>query len=115
MKVKDLTAKLDLETINEGNNLDTEISKPACCDLLSIAMGNLPENCAWVTVMSNINTLAVAALTDAACVILALGTAVTDEFTAKAATTGITVLRSKGGIFDVALEVQKALDAENNL
>lgn len=115
MKVKELPEKMGLEIINEGNNFDADITRPACCDLLSIAMGNLPDGCAWVTVMSNINTLAVASLTDAACVILALGTAVTDEFTAKAASTGISVLRGKGGIFETALEVQKLLDAENNL
>ena len=44
---------------------------PFCCDLLSIAMGQAPSGSAWVTVMSNLNTLAVASLADVACVILA--------------------------------------------
>ena len=48
-----------------------KISKLFCCDLLSIAMGKLPENSAWVTVMANINTLAVAMLAEAACIIFA--------------------------------------------
>jgi len=112
MRVIDLTKKLNLKMINEGDHLLDEISKPACCDLLSVAMGNLPEHCAWVTVMSNINTLAVASLTDAACVILALNTAVTEEFTDKAKATGITVMQGSEPIFDIALEIQKALDAE---
>ncbi len=64
--------------VNKGDGLDREITTPFCCDLLSIAMGRAPSGCAWVTVMGNMNTLAVAALTDAACVILAEG-AVLDE------------------------------------
>jgi hypothetical protein len=106
---------MDLEIINEGNNMEAEVNGPACCDLLSIAMGNLPAGCAWVTIMSNINTLAVATLTDAACVILALGTAVTDEFREKAAETGITVFRTELPIFEAALEVYKAVNGETDL
>ena len=44
---------------------------PFCCDLLSVAMGKAPAGCAWVTVMGNMNTLAVATLADAACGIAA--------------------------------------------
>ena len=103
--------KLELEVLNEGDNMDAEVLTPACCDLLSVAMGTLPEGCAWVTVMSNINTLAVASLADAACVILALRTAVTDDFIAKANVQGITVLRSTKHIFETALAVQRLLEA----
>ena len=60
MNVHGLIEKLDFEIINEGSNIDEEVTSVECCDLLSVAMGNLPSGCAWVTVMSNINTLAVA-------------------------------------------------------
>ena len=103
--------KMGLEVLCEGDNMDAEVLTPACCDLLSIAMGTLPEGCAWVTVMSNINTLAVASLADAACVILALNTAVTDDFLAKANMQGITVLRSSKHIFETALEIQRLIEA----
>ena len=112
MKVSELAKNLNLTVLIEGDHWDSDITVPACCDLLSVAMGTLPEGCAWVTVMSNINTLAVASLTDAACVILALKTAVEDNFLAKAEATGITVLRSPDHIFDTALKVYKQL--ENN-
>ena len=52
---------------------EKEITGVYCCDLLSIAMTKVPARAAWVTVMSNLNTLAVASLTEAACVILAEG------------------------------------------
>ena len=112
MNVRSITENLGLEVINQGSGMDISISSVECCDLLSIAMGNLPPDCAWVTVMSNINTLAVASLTDAACVILALNTQVTDEFTNKAAEAGITVLRSEDGIFETALAVHDLICRE---
>lgn len=112
MNVRNIAESLGLEVINQGSGMDTSVSSVECCDLLSIAMGNLPPECAWVTVMSNINTLAVASLTDAACVILALNTQVTDEFTGKAAETGITVLRSEDGIFETALAVHDLICRE---
>ena len=74
MTVQELIDKQIFTTLCVGEG-DTEkkISKLFCCDLLSIAMGKLPENSAWVTVMANINTLAVAMLAEAACIIFAEG------------------------------------------
>lgn len=82
-----------------------EISVPFCCDLLSIAMSRAPAGCAWVTVMANINTLAVAALTDCACVILAEGTAFDEACLNKAREQGIPVFSTSLPIFDAALKV----------
>ncbi len=59
--------------VNRGADTDRAITSVYCCDLLSVAMGHAPAGSAWVTVMGNINTLAVVALTDAACVVLAGG------------------------------------------
>jgi ABC-type antimicrobial peptide transport system permease subunit len=78
MTVQELIDKNVFQEINIGDDTDRSITKPFCCDLLSIAMGRAPAGCAWVTVMGNLNTLAVAALADAACVILAEG-AMLDE------------------------------------
>ena len=64
--------------VNEGEERSREISTVFCCDLLSIAMGRAPAGCAWVTVMGNMNTLAVAALADAACIIMAEGATLDD-------------------------------------
>ena len=90
---------------NIGNDPGREITVPFCCDLLSIAMGRAPEGCAWVTVMGNMNTLAVASLTDAACVIMAEGAAMDDAAMKKAKEQGITVLGTDQPIFDAALKI----------
>lgn len=97
--------------VNAGGGLERKITKPFCCDLLSIAMGRAPERCAWVTVMGNMNTLAVASLTEAACVIMAEGAALDDAARAKAADQEITVLETEEPVFEAALAVWKKLQA----
>ena len=105
MTVKDLIDIGMFELVNEGDEPEREISKLFCCDMLSIAMSKASAGCAWVTVMGNINTLAVAALSDAACVILAEGVRLDEPATAKAQMQGITVLRTEMPIFEAALSV----------
>ena len=91
------------------HDTDRSITKPFCCDLLSIAMGRAPAGCVWVTVMGNLNTLAVAALADAACVILAEGAMLDEAAVKKAAQQGITVLRTEEPVFETALAVKELL------
>ena len=71
MTVQELIYSNLFQLKNAGDDLERDITVPFCCDLLSIAMGQAPSGSAWVTVMSNLNTLAVASLADVACVILA--------------------------------------------
>lgn len=99
------------EVLNEGDQPDREITVPYCCDLLSIAMGKLPAGAAWVTVMGNVNTLAVATLTDAACIILAEGSSLDEPARKKAAEQGVTVLRTEHPIFETALSIYQKLHA----
>lgn len=95
--------------VNLGEELDRPITTPFCCDLLSIAMGRAPAGCAWVTVMGNMNTLAVATLTEAACVILAEGAALDAVAAKKAVEQEITVLSTDLPIFEAALKVHQLL------
>lgn len=98
------------ELVNKGVELDREITKPFCCDLLSIAMSKMPQGAAWVTVMANVNTLAVASLTDAACIILAEGCNLDNDAKEKAKEKGITVLRCELPIFDCALLIYNRIN-----
>ena len=73
MRVCDLAEKGIFSVVNLAGEASQEITTPYCCDFLSVAMSRAPAGCAWVTVTANVNTLAVATLTEAACVILAEG------------------------------------------
>lgn len=111
MKVNELFHVSEFKVVNIGENQDREILIPYCCDLLSIAMGKMPSDSAWVTVMGNINTLAVATLADASCIILAEGSKLDEPALKKAREQGITVLETELPIFDAALVVYQKLHA----
>ena len=74
MTVKELAAACGFDVAcGEG---DREVTGGIyCCDLLSIVMGRAPADCAWVTVMGNLNSIAVSVLADTACIVLAEGMA----------------------------------------
>ena len=110
MTVKELIDTGKFTVVNEGDTERT-IDRVFCCDLLSIAMSKAPSDCAWVTVMANINTLAVASLADAAVVILAEGSRLDDISAAKAAEQKINVLATDDPIFETGLTVKEMADA----
>lgn len=109
MTVEELISKNIFKEINKGDDTSAEISKVFCCDLLSIAMSKAPAGGAWITVMGNINTLAVATLTDTACVILAEGINLDGAALEKAKEEGITVLQTEMPIFEAALAVNSGI------
>lgn len=111
MTVQNLLDSGAFRTVNVGENPEREITVPFCCDLLSIAMGRAPAGCAWVTVMGNMNTLAVASLADAACIIMAEGAVLDEMAMKKAREQEITVLDTELPIFDAALKVYQMLNA----
>ena len=86
-----------------------EITGVFCCDLLSVAMSKAPAGGCWVTVMGNINTLAVASLTDCACVILAEGTLLDDSVIEKAKLQDITLFKTDMPIFEAGLKVHEMI------
>lgn len=110
MTVNELIQSKEFQLINQGTGLDQEITTPFCCDLLSIAMGKAPAGCAWVTVMGNLNVLAVAALADAACIILAEGVSLDETAGPKAVQEGITVFQTDLAVFEAALRISRMMN-----
>ena len=74
-------------------------------DLLSWVMGRAGADNAWITIMSNINTIAVATLADTACIILAEGVTLDNEVLAAAETKGVNVLSSSLTAYDIAVKL----------
>lgn len=102
MTVQELSELDDFTIICEGDT-SREIECLYCGDLLSIVMSKAPSDCAWVTVMGNINAVAVASLADMACVVLAEGTVADEIMMTKAKAQGINVLKTQLPVFDAAL------------
>lgn len=111
MTVKELMDALQFKVLNEASGAnDKNVGSIYCCDLLSIAMSRMSEDAAWVTVMSNMNTLAVASLTDVSCVILAEGVAADEGMLAKAKEQDITLLSTELPVYEAAKLVGKNIE-----
>lgn len=107
MKLQTILELPECKVLVKGNP-EREVSRVFCCDLLSIAMGKAPADGVWVTVMGNKNTLAVASLTDTACIVLAEGITLDEGTLQKAEEEGIAILSTELPIFDIALEIYEA-------
>lgn len=86
-----------------------EIESVYCCDMLSIAMGRAPSGSAWVTVMGNVNSVAVAALADVSCIIYAEGVVPDAQSVQRASQQEICLLKTELPVFDAALKIHQAL------
>lgn len=114
MKVEELIAKSPFSVLSTGDT-SKEIQQPFCCDLLSIAMSKAKANSAWVTVMGNMNTLAVATLTDISCVILAEGALLDAAALDKAKAENMNILATDLPIFEAAHLVDQLLNEEHRI
>lgn len=105
MTVGELIEKEIFQVAAQGEDVSREITGIFCCDLLSVAMGKAPSDSAWVTVMGNVNTIAVATLADVSCVILAEGAQPDEMCLAKAKQQGVTLFVTEQPIFEAALNI----------
>ena len=76
-------------------------------DLLSWVMGRASCDNAWITIMSNVNVIAVASLSDVSCVILAEGVTPDDEILHLAEEKGINLLSSSLPTFETAVKISE--------
>ena len=104
MNVHDLAEKLGL-TVFSLPESDREAKGVYIGDLLSWVMGRAQSGQVWITIMSNINVIAVASLSDVACVILAEGVTVEDNILEAANQRGVNLLGSEKSAYEIALEL----------
>ena len=88
---------------------DREINGVYIGDLLSWVMGRAQADNAWITIMSNINILAVASLADTACIILAEGVEVAQDVIDTANAKGVNILSSSEPAYDIACTLKEKL------
>ena len=88
---------------------DREISGVYIGDLLSWVMGRAKSGDAWITIMSNVNVLAVATLTDCACVILSEGVELSSEILETARQKQINIICTSKSSYEAALALNQIL------
>ena len=108
MTVKTLCDELGWTVLTEGD-LSREITGCYCGDLLSWVMSKAQDGDCWLTVMGNINAVAVAVLTDCACIVLTENAALDDEAKARAEQQDVTILTTALNAYQAAVALSKRL------
>lgn len=88
---------------------DREVSGVYIGDLLSWVMGRASSGDAWITIMSNLNIIAVATLADTSCIIVAEGVTLEKEIIDTANAKGINILSGDEGIYETALKISRLI------
>lgn len=98
-------------TVFHLDDPDRPVEGGYCGDLLSWVMGRAPAGGAWLTIMSNVNVAAVAALTDVSCVVLAEGVVPDPPLLERAKAQGITLLGTDLSVYDCAVKLSARIGA----
>lgn len=108
MLVKDLKAALSLTSLTDGGD-EKEVFGCYCGDLLSWVMSKAKEGDCWLTVMGNINAVAVAVLTDCACIVLTENAPLDEDAKKRAELEGVSIFTTEKNAFQIAAEFSKIL------
>ena len=108
MTVRELVGRTGLTVLVLPDG-DHEVSGVYAGDLLSWVMGRAKESQAFVTIMTNINVLAVTALLDLSCVIICEEAEVPPELIRSAEEKGINLLRSDAPEYETCVRLSSVL------
>ena len=108
MTVKELSEMLCLEAFNMPD-ADAAVKSAYCGDMLSRVMCRNLQGNAWITVMSGINTAAVALAANVSCIILAENVKPDADLSQAVKDREINLLLSDKSAFCIASEIGKLL------
>ncbi len=109
MTVQNLVDTLSLKVLAGEDELEREILGCYAGDLLSWVMARAESGDVWLTVMGNINAVAVASLTDCACIVLTESAALDEDAKKRADMQGIPILTTEQDTYAMAIAVSRLL------
>ena len=109
MTVKELAQKADFE-IAVSADTEREICGAYVGDLLSWVMGRCEPGNLWITIISNLNVVAVSTLADASAIILAEGVTLDEEVMNIALQKGVNVISSPSTAYATAKDVAAIIE-----
>lgn len=107
MTISQMCEKTGLVCVTGTQLENKEVNGVYACDLLSWVIGRAKENAALVTVMTNMNVIAVAAMADLSCVILSEGVKLDEPALKKAVDNDIIVLSSAQPTYETCAMLSK--------
>ena len=109
MKVSELASALKWTPISVPD-ADREVDGVYIGDLLSWVMGRASTDNVWITIMSNVNVVAVASLVDVACIVLAEGVVLDETVAETARQKGVNVYSADQPAYEIASALSRMLE-----
>ena len=109
MQIGEMAEALGWKLLTENTDTTREVKGCYCGDLLSWVMGRAKADDAWLTVMGNVNAIAVATLTDVSCIVLTENAALDADAASKAEMQAIPVYGCGDNSYQTAVQVYKLL------
>jgi len=109
MTISSAAESLGLTLVTNPGYEDRDITGCYIGDLLSLVMGKATDGDVWITIQTNINIVAVAALTEAACVVIPEGISVEPTTVDKANEKGIIIFGSEKDSYNLAVALSKLI------
>jgi len=109
MTVKELANILECQVICMPDE-EREIGGGYAGDLLSWVIGRASSNDVWVTIMSNLNIVAVASLADVSCILLSENVDLDDEsIKERAISQGVNILKTSLTTYEACAKISALL------
>ncbi|MGI6777641.1 MAG: DRTGG domain-containing protein [Acetivibrionales bacterium] len=109
MTVREFANKLNMKVLTGEVGLEREVKGVYVCDLLSWVMSRADKGDAWITVLTNVNTVAVALLAETSCIIIPEGIKVEEATVKRAGQENIALLSSKMYAYDICWKAHEIL------
>ena len=106
MTVNELARELSLTSVAVPDG-EREVSGAYIGDLLSWVMGRAQCDNVWITIMSNLNIIAVASLADVSCIVLAEGVTLDETVVNTAMQKGVNVFSTEKSAYEIATELAR--------
>lgn len=110
MQINILAEELGWNRLTECDGSDRAARGCYCGDLLSWVMGRAKADDVWLTVMGNVNTIAVAALTDVSAIVITESAVLDKDALMRAEQQGIAVYSTDMPTYETALAVSAQLE-----
>ncbi len=109
MTIGELAGQCGWKLLCGGKGEDREAQGCYAGDLLSWVMSRAQENNVWLTVMGNVNAIAVAALTEVSAIVLTENAALDQDAAQRAEIQGIPVYTCEANTYETAIQVYEVL------
>ena len=106
MTIEELSKDKKLHLVHSSDR-EKRLEGPFCCDLLSLVISRGFKNCVWITVMANINTIAVASLIEVGALVFAEGMTLEERVLEKAIEENISIFYTEESIFETGLRIHE--------